>query len=405
MRPEVLAAYIDALRRRRQPVVDPRERAGRARAARDRPRAGRRVPRGGCRRGRASPAAAPRRSTSASRACSGRATAQAPGAIETPHHRPDGRTPRHHRLRRVARRPRGRDPRLDRGRRAGPHPARRARGRARRRRRRGRARHGDLGEQRGRHDPAGRRDRRGRARATACPCTSTRSPPTARCRSTSTRDRVAGRGALRLGAQDRRPGRHRRPPRLAAPTTVEPLLHGGNQQRAAPEPRMPRAPSPSASPPSSPPRSCPSTPRGSRACATGWWPASARPSRRRCCAGDPDPRAGRLPGNAHFTFDGLRGRLAAVPARRGGFLGLDRVRLPGGRAGGLARAAGDGPLGGRRARRPALHPRHRHDRMPTSTPCSRRSRARHPGAHRRPRRPHHPRALTGRPATPPARTG
>ena len=55
------------------------------------------------------------------------------------------------------------------------------------------------------------------------------------------------------------------------------------------------------------------------------------------------PRPGRAPARQRaLLLPGLRGRLAALPARRGGHRGLDRLGVPGGRARAVARAAGDG---------------------------------------------------------------
>ncbi len=139
---------------------------------------------------------------------------------------------------------------------------------------------------------------------------------------------------------------------------VEPLIHGGGQQRAcAPAPRTSRRRRRSRRRPAAVAERLDATPaRMSRAAR----PAHRRRARRRArgaaCSGDPDP-AGPPARQRALHLPRLRGRLAAVPARRGRRRGVDRVGVPGGRARAVARAAGDGPLGGGRPRRPALHAR------------------------------------------------
>ena len=231
-------------------------------------------------------------------------------------------------------------------------------------------------------------------RATACPCTSTRSPPTARCRSTSAPIRAPAR-ALDLRPQDRRTGRHRRARSSRARRPSSRCCTAATSSAPAPEPRMPPGAVAFGLAAELAAAELPSTPRGWRACATGWWPASARPSRVPCSART-TPRCRGPPARQRaLHLRRLRGRLAAVPARRGGLLGVDRLRLPGRRAGGVARAARDGPVGGRRARRPALHPRERHHGIRHRRPARGAPRRRRPGPHRRPRRPHpDPRPLT-----------
>ncbi len=159
---------------------------------------------------------------------------------------------------------------------------------------------------------------------------------------------------------------------VARSASVEPLLHGGNQQRArsgtqdaagaaafgvAAGTRCPRDPS-----------------------------ATSRPLRDRLVhgiqgsvpgatlRGDPDP-AGRLPGNAHFTFDGCEGDSLLFLLDVAGFAVSTGSRLPGRGAGGVARAARDGA---RRRPTPAAPCASRSGttrRRPRSTRCSRCCRA------------------------------
>ena len=75
------------------------------------------------------------------------------------------------------------------------------------------------------------------------------------------------------------------------------------------------------------------------------------------------PRSGRAAARQRaLLVPRLRGRLAALPARRGRRRRVDRLGLPGGRARAVARAHGHGPLRGRRPRRAAHHDRPRVDR-------------------------------------------
>ena len=137
-------------------------------------------------RGGASPPAAPRPTTSPSRACTG------PGARQDPRRRrvlaQRGRAPRRRWTRPAGWRARGRRGRLAAGRRRGP-------GRRRTPLRAaiepdpdvGRAGQRDVGQQRGRHGAAGRRGGRGVRTSTASRCTPTPCRRSARCRSTSPR--------------------------------------------------------------------------------------------------------------------------------------------------------------------------------------------------------------------------
>ena len=201
---------------------------------------------------------------------------------------------------------------------------------------------GDVGQQRGRHRPAGRRGRRARRTRTASPCTPTRCRPSARCRSTSP---PRGVDALTLtGAQARRPVRRRRARRAPrarrhrrcctaaarsatsapAPST-RPAIAGFAARRRARR----RAPARARRP-------------GRRRCAT----TSSRRVQERCpTRASTATRTGsthRLPGNAHLDLPRLRGRLAADAARRPRHRVLDRLGLLGRRAAGLPRAARDG---------------------------------------------------------------
>ena len=250
---------------RGQPVIDPRARPGRTRTAGAGARPDRGLPRRRHRRGGADR----RRHRSREPRHQGPvlepswSSSRRGRRIETPHaqphHRPARRAPRHHRLGRVAGRARGRRARLDRGRRARPHPSRRARGRARRGRRRCRAGDGPLGEQRGRHPAARRRDR-GRRRALRRAGAPRRDR---RVRLGADRlPRLGRRGSQRLRAQDRRPGRRRRPAARPQRRPSSPCCTAATSSAPDPERRTRPGPPPSESRPSSPRRTWPSTPRG-----------------------------------------------------------------------------------------------------------------------------------------------
>ena len=170
-------------------------------------------------------------------------------------------------------------------------------------RRRDRAGHRDVGEQRGRHGPAGRRAGRGCAASTASRSTPTRSRRSARCRSTSPASGAAaltvtghklggpvGVGALLLGRD----------------VACTPLLHGGGQERDVRSGTLDVAGDrgvrgrgrDGGQGPAGVRR--PARPR----CATSWWPRVARGRAGRGLNGDP---VDRLPGNAHFSFPGCEG--------------------------------------------------------------------------------------------------
>ena len=170
-------------------------------------------------------------------------------------------------------------------------------------RRRGRRGHRHVGQQRGRHGPAGRRAGRASPPSTACRSTPTRSRRSGSCRSTSPRSGAAaltvtghklggpvGVGALLLGRD----------------VDCTPLLHGGGQERDVRSGtldvagdrrvrgrRRDRGQGPGRS-----------SPPGSARCATSWSARVRAAVPDAVLNGDPGDR---LPGNAHFSFPGCEG--------------------------------------------------------------------------------------------------
>ena len=241
----------------------------------------------------------------------GRSSRAAPDA--DPRRRPAAgqrrRAPRRPGLRRVAGGARGRRGRagspVDRLGRVDPDDgARRDRGRPRRRR----AGHRDVGQQRGRHGAAGRRDRRRGPRAR---------------RPGAHRRRAGGRsGAGRLRrqrrrpadghrAQDRRPGRRRRAARPARRASSCRCTHGGGQERQVRSGTLdaPAIRGFAVAVDASVGRRDGRGARGWRRCATGWsaarWPRARR--RRDAVLARGRRRCDRLPGNAHLLVPGCEG--------------------------------------------------------------------------------------------------
>ena len=334
-------------------VVDPRRGPGRAARARGRPRAARRRARLRSDRGR----------LHLRRHRVGEPRDQGPyWAAATPA-RPTGRTP-DRRPRRRSTTPRstrvdwlhaheGADRRVGAGRRGrrALRP-RRARGRRRRATRRcRRPRHCSRRTTRSARCSrvaavaALRRGRRAR-------CTSTRSARSATCRSSFRGFARVGiarrrpRRAQRLSPQARRTGRRRRarrrprgdgraaPPRRR-PAARAPLRHAGCRRRGRVRRRR-----------GARGRRARSRGRADRApCATGSMAGCAR--RRPRGAHLAAPGASGCPANVHFVFPGRAGRLAALLLDAAGHRRVDRLGVPGGRAGAVARACSR--WGGRRA--------------------------------------------------------
>ena len=171
----------------------------------------------------------------------------------------------------------------------------------------------DVGQQRGRHDPAGRRRRRARPHAHGIPVHTDAVQAvghvpvdfaaTGLDLLTLTGHKLGG--PMGVGALLARPRRR-----------AGPVLHGGGQERdvrsrhAGRARRSGRSPSP----PSSRSTSCRVERRGSRPCATGWSAGPAGGARRRPARRPrPEPPAR---ATLNFAFPGLRGRLPALSARR-----------------------------------------------------------------------------------------